>query len=169
MLLGEDSDGIPAFPALQGSPLPVCSDVPLALGLELDAAIGVVDTAAAFVDVEALLAAPSTFTPRDVRAFRINANPLICADCSDATLISKFNIAPFCDVPRNIAAGWGCSAEGIDSGATGLIPKATSAGREATGSCTGIAFIGGIVAGDVVVAIRVAAVEDGVTGDDAVE
>lgn len=81
---------------------------------------------------------PSTFTPLDVRAFRINARPLICADCRSDKLISKLSVLPFVDL---ITAG-GCGpADGTDAAAIGTIPKALNALREVTGSWTGTAVL----------------------------
>lgn len=81
---------------------------------------------------------PSTFTPLDVRALRINARPLICADCRSDRLISRFSVLPFVDL---ITAG-GCGpADGTDAAAIGTIPRALRAFREVTGSWTGTAVL----------------------------
>ena len=68
------------------------------------------DTPVSFVDADATVppivdatapvpaGEPSTFTPLDVRALRINARPLICADCSSDKLISRFSMLPFVDL-----------------------------------------------------------------------
>ena len=75
---------------------------------------------------------PSTFTPLDVNAFRINTSPLICADCSSDRLISRLSMLPFVDLIT--AGGWGCPAGGSETAATGIMPRAARAGREFTGS-----------------------------------
>ena len=81
---------------------------------------------------------PSTFTPLDVRALRIRARPLICADCRKDRLISRFSMLPFVDL---ITAGGCRPVDGTDAAATGMMPSALSAFRELTGSCTGTAVL----------------------------
>ena len=112
---------------------PATAELPEAALPELDAAPPVATPLAdAATD-------PSTFTPLDVNALRINTSPLICADCSSDRLISRLSMLPFVDL---ITAGGCCwSAGGSDAEGTGTIPSAASIGSELTGSCTGIAAL----------------------------
>ena len=80
---------------------------------------------------------PSTFTPLDVNAFRINTSPLVCADCSSERLISRLSMLPLVDLITAGGCGW--PAGGNDAAAMGMIPRAARAGSELTGSCTAIA------------------------------
>lgn len=83
-------------------------------------------------------AAPSTFTPLDVKALKIMASPFIWFACKDETLISKHIVAPFCVVPFSTAAGCGCPAGGAFAAGTGIIPRAERAAKDDDGNCTGI-------------------------------
>jgi len=67
------------------------------------------------------------------------ARPLIWADCSSATLISRLSMVPLLAVPSSTAAGWGWSAGGSEALGTGRIPRAWRAGKDATGTDTGTA------------------------------
>lgn len=51
-------------------------------------------------------------------------------------------MAPLAVDPRRTAAGWGWPSGGSDAAGTGTIPRAWSAGKDATGSCTGMAPLG---------------------------
>jgi hypothetical protein len=68
---------------------------------------------------------------RDIIEFNINANPLICAGCSEETLISIFSI-PLDDEPRRIAAVVCPSV--TEAAGVGMIPRRLRAGIEVTGS-----------------------------------
>ena len=52
---------------------------------------------------------------------------------------SRLSMLPFVDLIT--AGGCACPAGGTDAAATGMIPSAARAGRELTGSCTGIAVL----------------------------
>ena len=79
-----------------------------------------------------------------IKEFNKIAKPLICADCKRDTFISKLNIVPLAVDDRRMASGCGWSEEGNEATGTGWIPSAWRAGKELTGTCTGIAAAAGV-------------------------
>lgn len=91
------------------------------------------------VDEPLLPVPPLSFT----KLLSSMARPLICGACSCAALISKLSIVPLLEEPSRTAAGCGSIGGGREAFGTGKIPSACNAGRDVTGSCSGIATGGG--------------------------
>ena len=93
----------------------------------------------------ALVAVAYPTSLRDNNELSIVANPLIYADCSNDTLISRLSMVPLQLDPWRTARGWAWPSARDEAG-TGTIPRACKSGDDAMGKSTGIVRPLGMVA-----------------------